>query len=102
MNNALDYPLDVRQSTSGVRNIMSRLREKIEPDPRHPRQVVAPRLHEAVHAAARRQQLVGDDERAALMTAAAEHQGDQLVVAEGPGAVHQQFLAWPVVRRELG
>jgi len=77
------------------------LRRPGRPDARHSRQIVAPCLHEAVQAAACRQQLVRDDKCAALMTAAADHQGDQFVVAEGAGAVHQQFLARPVVRGEL-
>src|SRR5437764_1448406 len=35
------------------------------------------------------------------MAAAAEDQGEELVVAKRPRPVHQQFLARPVVRREL-
>ena len=37
MSRALNQPVDTRQSTSSMRNLMSRLREKIEPDPQQPR-----------------------------------------------------------------
>src|SRR5207244_11633559 len=54
-------------------------------------QIVAGGSHEAVQAALRGEQPVGDAQRATAATAAAEHERDELVVAERGGAVAQQL-----------
>ena len=72
----------VRRPTHGGHN----LRRAAGPIP-DARQVVASRLHEAVLPPRAANSSLGHDECIALMTAAAEDQGDQFVVAEGPGAI---------------
>jgi hypothetical protein len=69
-------------------------------NPAHSRQVADGRPSDTMHAAARREQLVGDVEGTGTTPAAAEDERDELVVSERRHAARQQLLARPIVGRQ--
>ena len=90
--------VSVRRPSSTAASELRRLRPAHAGDRR---EVVRRRSLQPVQAAARGEQRVGDAERVRVPAAAAEHQRDQLVVAERGGAVPQQLLTRPVVGRQI-
>ena len=70
-------------------------------DSRNAREIIAGRSREPMQPAALRQQPVGDRQRAGVAAPAAEHQRDELVVAERRCTVTQQLLARPIVERHF-
>src|SRR5439155_9899060 len=65
------------------------------------REIVAGRSRETVEAALRRQQTVRDRQCAATPPAAAQHERDELVVAESGRTMTQQLFARPIRRRQF-
>ena len=68
---------------------------------RHAGQFVARRPRDPVQAATNLQQLVRHLQRADTVTAAAEHNRQQLIVPHGDRAMTQQLLARAIVGREI-
>ena len=95
---ALGACVSVRRPSSTAANTRAALAAT---DARDSRQVVARRPRQAVRAAARHEQLVGDGQRVNTAAPASQHHRDKFVITERGNAVPHELLARTVVRREV-